>query len=196
MICMILGTVLVLAALSLFLWNEQEDKNAGEFAEEALSKVIQRIEVEVVPEASSSIEESFPNPYDPTMKAVEIDGYAYIGYLRIPAVDLELPIMSEWDYERLQIAPCRYSGSTKSNDLILCAHNFVRHFGPIRGLTPGDMIYFTDMDGIIWKYEVESVDIMSSAEMEDILAEDSDLILFTCDYGGVRRVTVRCKYVK
>ena len=36
-LCMILGTVLILAALSLFLWNRREADQAAEAAETALS---------------------------------------------------------------------------------------------------------------------------------------------------------------
>ena len=41
-------------------------------------------------------------PLDPNMPTVEID-----GYLSVPSVGLELPVMAEWDYDRLKTAPCR-----------------------------------------------------------------------------------------
>lgn len=53
--------------------------------------------------------------------------------------------MSQWDYERLKIAPCRYEGSTKSDDLVLLAHNYGKHFGTLKNLVPGDEVFFTDM---------------------------------------------------
>ncbi len=48
---------------------------------------------------------TLPDPYDPEMTVVEIDGYGYVGVLTIPALELELPVMSEWDAARLKIAP-------------------------------------------------------------------------------------------
>ena len=172
---MVLGTVLVLAALSLFLWNRREDSEAGASAENILSQVMEQIGAAVQgPE-------------------VEIDGYAYVGYLSIPTLELELPVMSEWDYTRLKTAPCRYAGSTKTDDLVICAHNYTRHFGPIRNLVAGDTVYFTDMDGEVWKYEVAAVDILAPTDVEDMTAGDYDLTLFTCTYGGKSRVTVRCQ---
>lgn len=189
---MVLGTVLVLAALSLFLWNQRESNEAGSHAENILSRVMEQIEaagaVEGVQDASV-----YPDPYETAMTEVEIDGYAYVGYLSIPAVELKLPVMSEWDYERLKTAPCRYSGSTKTGDLVICAHNYIRHFGPIGNLSPGDAVYFTDMDGMVWKYAVEAVDILTPDNVEDMTAGDYDLTLFTCTYGGASRVTVRCE---
>ena len=188
---MVLGAVLVLAALSLFLWNQRENNEAGTSAEKILPQVIEQIET---PGAGQEVEEpSYPDPYDPTMTEVEIDGYAYVGYLSIPSLELELPVMSEWDYTRLKIAPCRYAGSTKTDDLVICAHNYTRHFGPIRNLTPGDTVTFTDMDGVVWQYEVVAVDILAPTDVEDMTAGDYDLTLCTCTYGGASRVTVRCE---
>lgn len=193
---MVLGGVLVLAALSLLLRNGLEDSAAGKSVERILPQIIQQIEAPpTMPAGVEAPTHAYPDPYDPTMTEVEIDGYAYIGYVSIPSVGLELPIMSEWDYARLKIAPCRFSGSTKTDNLVICAHNFDRHFGPIRNLSPGDTVYFTDMDGIVWKYEVATLDVLAPTQVEDMTAGDYDLTLFTCTYGGATRVTVRCERV-
>lgn len=190
---MILGTVLVLAALSLYLWNDWEDAAAGASAERILPQVRRRIEAQPTTPAGEA--PTYPDPYDPAMTVVEIEGHAYIGYLSIPAASLELPVMSEWDYARLKIAPCRYAGSTKTDNLVICAHNYDRHFGQLRHLSPGDPVYFTDMDGVVWQYKVEVVDILAPTDVEDMTAGDYDLTLFTCTYGGASRVTVRCERV-
>lgn len=192
--CMIFGIVLVLAALSLFLLNQRESNAAGISAGKILFQVMEQIEIQNaadVPENRSG----YPDSYDQDMTEVEIDGYTYVGYLSIPDIELELPVMSEWNYARLKLAPCRYTGSTKTGNLVICAHNYTRHFGPIRNLTPGDAVYFTDMDGMIWKYEVVVLDVLSSTAIEDMTASDYDLTLFTCTYGGATRVTVRCERV-
>ena len=126
------------------------------------------------------------------MTEVEINGYAYIGYLSIPTLELELPIMADWDYPRLQIAPCRYTGSVRGEDLVLMAHNYASHFGTISQLKPGDSVIFTDMDGIVTMYEVVAQDILDPYAVEEMTAGDFDLTLFTCTYGGKSRVTVYC----
>lgn len=192
---MVAGAVLVLAALSLFCWNQWEDHKAGESAEKILSQVMEQLET---PETIHEPEEEtdYPDPYDPAMTETEIDGFAYVGYLSIPALELKLPVMSEWDYTRLKIAPCRYAGSTKTDDLVICAHNYARHFGPIRNLASGDTIYFTDMDGKVWKYAVAVVDVLAPTDIEDMTSGDYDLTLFTCTYGGASRITVRCERMK
>lgn len=190
---MLLGAALILAALSLMIWNRQEDREAGAAAGEILPRVVERIEA---PAGRTEEAPIYPDPYDPTMTEMEIDGYAYIGYLSIPAIGLELPVMARWDYDRLKIAPCRYAGSTKTDDLVLCAHNFSNHFGPIRNLVPGNDAYFTDMDGTVWAYQVSAVEILPPTAMEDMTAGAYDLTLFTCTYGGESRVTVRCDRIE
>lgn len=186
-ICMSLGAVLILAALSLFLWNQREAHRAEESVERILPKLERSIPAIVSPDI---------DPYDPTMTEVEIDGYYYIGYLSIPSLGLELPVLSEWDYDRLKIAPCRYTGSTKTNNLVIAAHNYIRHFGKLAKLSVGDTVTFTDMDGIVSVYQVVVTDVLAATAVEEMTAGDYDLTLFTCTYGNKSRVTVRCERVK
>lgn len=185
-VCIILGAALILAALSLFLWNQKEDAKAGDAVEEVLPQVVEEIE------AAIEDETVIPDPYTPEMTEVEIDGYLYVGYISIPALELELPVMSEWDYTRLKIAPCRYCGSTKTDDLVIAAHNYTRHFGNIKNLSVGDTVYFTDMDGVVSIYEVVEIDILDPTAVEEMTGSGFGLTLFTCTYGGQSRVTVRC----
>lgn len=196
---MLLGAALLLAALSLLLWNQREDTEAGRSVEKILPQVIAEIEEpEEETEESRSTEEKtekplYPDPYDPAMTDVEIDGYAYVGYLSIPSLELELPVLAEWDYTRLRIAPCRYAGSTKTDDLVICAHNYTQHFGPIKNLSVGDLVYFTDMDGMVSVYQVAETETLQPIAVEEMTAGEFDLTLFTCTYGGQTRVTVRCE---
>lgn len=208
-VCMIGGAVLVLAALSLFLWNHWESEAAGRAAGEALIQVKEQIEERIEAHSASQasagprgdgeigeISEIYPDLQDPEMTESEIDGYAYVGYLSIPVVGLEMPVMSECDRPRLKISPCRYAGSTRTDDLVICAHNYARFFGPIRKLTVGDMVYFIDMDGLMWQYEVAEIEFMGPTEIERMITSDYDLTLFTCTYDRKNRVAVRCERVE
>ena len=71
------------------------------------------------------------------MPAETINGYDYIGVLEIPALNLTLPIMADWDYDRLKIAPCRQFGSVETNDLVIAGHNYKTHFGYLDQLQVG-----------------------------------------------------------
>lgn len=186
--CMILGAALILAALSLFLWNRREADMAEERSDKLLPLVVEQIIEQRVREP-----EQLPEPAAKEMTVTEIDGLGYIGFLSIPALELELPVLSDWDYTRLNKAPCRYTGGTSTNDLVICAHNYDRHFGSLSKLEIGDEVLFTDMDGITTCCKVAAQEILEPTAIEEMTAGDYALTLFTCTYGGANRVTVRCE---
>lgn len=188
---MCLGTLLLVSALILFLLNYFEAKRAQTASEEILDEIIQRIEENTV-DSTPLTDESIPDPFDYTMDEVEIDGYSYIGYLSIPSLSLELPVMADLDMSRLKVAPCRYCGSVKSDDLVIAAHNYARHFGGLQNLKSGDTVWFTDMNGIVTSYQVYELEILPPTAIEEMVVSDAALTLFTCTYGGKTRVTVRC----
>ena len=126
------------------------------------------------------------------MPQVQIDGMNYIGRLRIPTLELELPILSQWDEDRLKIAPCRYSGTARGGDLVLLAHNYRKHFGPIRHLEPGDELSFEDMEGTVFVYEVTGSIVVEPTALETVTSGAHDLTLITCTYGGRTRLVVFC----
>lgn len=184
----IFGVILLAASLALFLHNQQEQLQAGRASEAAIPKVVEAIQDRQKEQPATS-----PVPQQiRVMSVVEINGNGYIGFLSIPTLELELPIMTDWSYPQLQIAPCRYSGSTFSDDLVIMAHNYEKHFGKLSKLTLGDTVLFTDMDGETWEYEVVAKDILDPTAVEEMISDDYDLTLFTCTYGGQQRVTVRC----
>ena len=194
--CMGLGAVLILMALSLFFWNQQQDRQAGEASAVVLPQLRQYIaQPEVEPAADPEPEDlpSLPDPFDPTMTEVKIDGLAYIGTLSIPTLELELPVLSAWDEQRLRIAPCRYAGSTKTGDLVIAGHNYRQHFGRLSSLSVGDAVSFEDMDGVCRAYEVAAVETLGPDAVEQMTSGEYDLTLFTCTYDGSLRVTIRCE---
>lgn len=199
---MIFGTVLVILALSLFLSNQREQTQAQKSAERVLPQIQEQIREHLSTEAASDSAPTVEIPQDLLttqnleMTEVEIGGYGYIGYLSIPALNLELPVMSGWDETRLKIAPCRYSGTLRGEDLVIMAHNYTNHFGRLRSLSEGDSVTFTDMAGNVTQFQVVGVDILAATAVEEMTAGDFDLTLFTCTYNGQNRVTVYCDRVK
>lgn len=199
-ISIILGLLLIAAALCLCVYNIWDAHRAARTAVQA---------VEVLEEQLAATEETGPDraekPYD-TMEPLPdyrvspymempvrtVDGVSYIGVLEIPVLGLELPVISRWSYPDLKIAPCRYSGSAYLDDLILCAHNYDSHFGNLKTLLPGDGLTFTDMDGNVFYYEVTALETLMPNATEEIQSGGWDLTLFTCTLGGRTRVVVRC----
>lgn len=206
-ICMALGAALIFGALSLFIHNQREAAEAQEATDNLLPQLVieierQREEQSTDSEVETQLNQPLGTPVEfldsnaLEMTEVEIDGYAYIGYLSIPKMGLELPVMSDWDDTRLKLAPCRYTGSVRGEDLVIMAHNYVGHFGGLSVLSEGDGVIFTDMDGVVTSYKVVGLDVLAPTAVEEMTAGVYDLTLFTCTYGGENRVTVYCDRVK
>lgn len=196
---MILGTVLMLGAVLLFRINQQEDISAREFAESVMPELVDQIrentdgsfsESDTLPELQKPFE--LLTEEDKKMTEIEIDGIPYIGYISIPKLGLDLPVISTWNLARLNVAPCRYSGSLLGEDLVIMAHNYVSHFGNLSKLEPDDIITFTDMDGKITRYKVVGMGVLAPTAVEEMTSGNFDLTLFTCTYSGQNRVTIYC----
>lgn len=187
---MTVGLLLILSALALLLYNNYENKMAQQNAE-ALMESLRG----VISQGAENKDNIPVDPFDEEMKIKEIDGYGYIGYLSIPSLEIDLPVMSDWDYGKLKISPCRYYGSTKTDNLVIAAHNYRYHFGYLGHLKKGDVLSFTDMESNVFSYEVVSVELLMPTDVEKVKDTGDDLILYTCTYGGAKRITVRCRCV-
>lgn len=177
-----IGAVLLIAALLLFVYNRNEDSRAGEEAADILSEVQTAID-----EGSGEVNDETQE--QKIMPTINISGHDYIGYLNIPDLELELPVMADWDYNRLKRAPCRHFGTTYNDDLVIAAHNYKTHFGHLSGLTPGTQVIFTDMDGIENRYVLAiEPQILNPEEVDAVQNSGYDLVLYTCTHGGSSRV--------
>ena len=202
-----INTGLLLLAAALFLWayNGQESRRAGDSAQQVITELTQSLTQQPPAEAGADPERSDA----PAVKLPEylldaqrempektVNGRAYIGVLSIPSLNLELPVLSQWSYPNLKVAPCRYSGSLYQNDLIICAHNYASHFGKLKELQPGDIVLFTDMDEHVVTFQVVERETLNPMDVEGMEAGDWDLTLFTCTIGGQTRVTIRLERVE
>ena len=184
---MLVGLCMAGAAAGLFLHNKVEDERAGEKTLEMLTQVQDMIEYNLSDHTHQ--EENKPSN---EMRVDIIDGQGYIGYLSIPSQGKNLPVLSEWNYKLLRIAPCRYYGSDRTDNLVIAAHNYRRHFGQLYSMSPGEQIIFTDMDGNVTEYSVVEVDTMNGTDIDRMTSGEFDLTLFTCTYGGRKRIAVQC----
>ena len=180
----------LLAALGLYGYNRWEDAQAGAEAQ----TVVQDLQEKVVEQTQSAA--SAPaidySSLDPELPVVELDGYEYVGTVSIPAIGIDLPVMSEWSYPRLKIAPCRQFGSSRTDDLVIAANNYESNFVKLTSLTAGDSVTFTDMDGIVYEYVVNKVEVLDPHSVEEVEHSGYALVLYTCTYGGKTRIVVFC----
>ena len=180
-----LGAVLILAALLLFLHNRSEDRRAGQEAESLLEDV-----------RSSMAANADPEPQEEPAEEITYD---YAGVIAIPDLSLELPVIDQWNYARLKVAPCRQSGAAADGDLVIAAHNYKSHFGYLDRLQPGASVIFTDMEGTVYRYAVEEIRQLEPEDVEDVssvFSSEYPLVLYTCTPGGKARVAVFCRWAE
>ena len=195
----IAGLCLLAAAAGLVIYNKWDSDRAGKASEEVLKKLDPVIEKNIGDGKNAGAQglkmPNFTEKPEQVMPTEEIDGYLYIGVLEIPSIDRRLPVMETWDYDRLKINPCRYAGSYFTDDLVICAHNYEKHFSPIKWVDIGADVYFTTVDGVVYHYIVANRETVEPTHISQMIENDSSdwqLSLFTCNTGGQTRCAVRC----
>lgn len=183
------GLLLIAAALFLSAYNAWESHEAQDSARQVIAQLCDELPTEAgEPTTLPDVRREMP--------VKTINGRDYIGVLSIPSLELELPVISQWDYPALKVAPCRYSGSLYQDNLIICAHNYASHFGKLKELQPGDIVLFTDMDEHVVTFQMVERETLNPMDAEGMEAGDWDLTLFTCTIDGQTRVTIRLERVE
>ena len=195
--CIVLGVCCLISSLGLIAYNRWEEENAQDVSMNILQDVQENMP-EITREESTSEEskqdesEEISVDIPKEMLATQVDGYDCIGVLSIPVLELELPVLTDWSYAKLKIAPCHYFGSYYEKDFVIAAHNYQSHFGRLSELQPKDLVLFTDISGTVYCYEVVLLETLPANATEEMITSGFDLSLYTCTPGGASRVTVRC----
>lgn len=196
------GLILVTAAVLLLVYNLWDGHRARESEEAILAEYLQENKKasESPDDSDKEDEQNIPDYLlNPDMDMPEytlksLGDVACIGILEIPALDLELPVISSWSYSSLRLAPCRYSGSAYKGDLVIAAHNYQSHFWGLRTLPEGSEVFFTDAVGNRFSYYVAVTEALTPWSVDDMTSGEWPLTLFTCTLDSQNRVTVRCEY--
>ena len=195
--CILLGICCLMASVGLIVYNHREEENAQSASQSILEDIKENLQDNDQGESieersdvavSADISEEIPQE----MLTTQVSGYDCIGVLSIPVLELELPVLTDWSYAKLKIAPCHYFGSCYGENFVIAAHNYQSHFGRLSELHAGDLILFTDVSGTVHCYEVILLETLPGYATEEMIASGFDLSLYTCTSGGASRVTVRC----
>lgn len=203
-VLMIIGAMLIAAALSLNYYNYFHEKRSTERMKTVLSDLKQAIS-----DSEDSTDSSSPfDIFDDSMTGSEtaepeqseditLDGNAYIGIITFPTLGQEFPVTRGWSYAAMNTAACQYSGRRVDNDLIICAHNYTGFFDKLDKLSSGDEVIFTDVYGRSYSYTVTNSELLNGWDSPSLVkggGSDWHMTLFTCTWSGYSRVTVRLVY--
>lgn len=191
----IAGALMIAASVGLIWWNHQQSDKAEKSADKLEAQVESVIEQRKSEISQQSGDSSVPavELIKKRMPVVEVDGNDCIGYLSIPAVELKLPVFNTYSEVKLNIAPCRYYGSLETDDLVIAGHNFYSGFEKLKQLNKKDTVLFTNMNGETYTYRVEDTEMLKPSEVTDMVESNYELTLYTCNYSGSERFTVRCR---
>ena len=201
----VLGAVLILIALSAIIINLWLEEKSGLNADHAMEQLWEQMTVDPVPATPDTPDTPALLPENGStsdapefrpMPEIQVDGISYVGYLSIPALNLELPVISESTEQNLEIAPCRFFGTVYQKDFVIGGHRYRRHFRKLSTLGYGERLSFTDVEGNVYIYEVAECEVLEPNQAEYLCSGDWDLSLFTCTPGGMTRVVLRCLRVK
>lgn len=206
-VLLVFGCVLVAASLVLTGWNIWNEEQSGVHAQTAMEQLAAQIKstepVEEDPQSEPIFRPAVPvettappeDTYRP-MPEVVIDGIGYIGYLNIPALELDLPVIGQSNEDNLKIAPCRFYGTAYQKNFVIGGHSYRKHFRRLSSLGYGERLSFTDMEGTVFSYQVEECEVIQPYEAEYLCSGDWDMSLYTCTPGGLTRVVLRCRLVE
>jgi sortase A len=167
-ICLFSGIVLLAAALvTLFFW-QWGIRDSAERATEAVAALRT-----VLPEAQGAVPEA---RRDNSMPVLSLEGEDYIGILEIPAFGSALPVGARWGNSSRY--PCRFSGSVYDRSIRIGATSQAGQYDFYRDISVGNALYFTDMTGSCYRYEIAEIQYREHADDENLISDQSDLTVF------------------
>ena len=187
---------MLLAGVFLTVFDVAVDNIAAEKAEQAMEKLSVRIKERVHGKEKPGDSPLKEKLGEGVVSYVTIEEYTYIGYISIPYIGIDLPVLADCSYRNLNIAPSLYSGSYYGNDMVIAAHDYTSHFGRLNTLYKGADVIFTDVNGNSTTYEVEKKEELEPVDIDKMKASEYALSLFTCNFDGTARFTVRCNVKK
>lgn len=131
--------------------------------------------------------------------AKKTDGTGVIGIVRIPSLDIKLPIIGEWSDALLKVSVCRYYGDGPNlpGHFVVVGHNYKNgaHFGKLKKIKVGDEVFLADAAGYEKRYVVYETEVVAADDFSalDKYKGECGLSLVTCYQDGTNRLFVRCE---
>lgn len=181
-LCVLSGIgLLVAAGVLLFLWQSGIRTSAQQAA-----ACVQTLKA-LIPEPQGALLEERT---DNTMPVLSLDGTDYVGILELPTHASSLPVCADWGHSSKQ--PCRFNGSIYDGTMQIGGTSQKGQYEFYRDISVGDSVYFTDMTGNRYTYEVKDIRYEKHANQTALNSEDTTLVLFIKNIYAFEYVIVFC----
>ena len=134
---------------------------------------------------------------------IEMNGYKVIGKIKIPAINLEYPILDITSNISMKTAITRFAGNAVNDygNLSLAGHNNKdgTMFGKNRKLVIGDVIKLTDLIDNTITYKIYRIFSTNPNDTTILNTEDEnvrEVTLITCTNGHAQRLIIKAKEIK
>ena len=184
-LCILIGIcLLVVAALVLISWQwgiRKSQENAAQY--------VQTIRALIPEPQSAALEERRDN----TMSVLSIDGTNFAGILEMPRFGSSLPVCADWG--EVSKYPCRLSGSIYDRTMQIGATSQKGQYDFYREVSVGDSVFFTDMEGNRFSYEVTDIRYEKHADQATLQQESAALTVFIKNIYAFEYILIFCNPV-
>ena len=181
-VSVILGICLLLTAIALLVFWNLNIETSVKRAESIVSIVRAS-----TPSPQSSLLET---RRDNSMSALSVDGTDFVGIIEMPRYGSVLPICADWG--NTSKYPCRFSGSIYDSTMQIGATTQKGQYDFYRELSVGDEVFYTDMEGNRYSYEVKGLRYEKHADQSALHREESSLVLFIKNVYSFEYLIVFC----
>lgn len=172
-------------------YNSSENNRVEEDNLETVTELENILEQRIT-EQNNQAQDGENNVIAPNRTSININGHDYIGIVYIPILNnLALPVIEICNNDNLRVSICKYSGSIQENNIVIAGHNYKSSFGKLSNLSVGNIAYFKDVNGTVYKYHCKAIETLAPSKVYEMQTGDWDLTLFTCTYNGANRVAYR-----
>lgn len=135
---------------------------------------------------------------------IEFDGFKVIGIIKIPAIELEYPILEQTTDEAMKVSISKYWGGDINSygNVSLAGHNnriTLTMFGKNKNLKNGDSVFLTDLTGTTVEYIIYDTFITDPDDVSILRTTDEsvrEVTLITCTNGRANRLIHKAREAK
>lgn len=181
-LCLLAGIVLISASAAvLLLW--QRGIRSSEQKATAYVHTIRTL----IPEPQGAVPEARS---DNTMSVFSLDGTDFVGILEMPRHNSVLPVCADWSHPHQY--PCLFSGSIYDRTIQIGGTSQKGQYDFYREISVGDQVFFTDMEGNRYAYEVTNLRYEKHADQAALQRKDAALTLFIQNIYAFEYIIVFC----
>lgn len=190
---LILGVLTIFAAGVIVGLNQEAESFAENAVSDLQSKTTQKIDANLNIYTGQAVTPDYLLDTSRDMPVESIDGLDVVARLSIPELEIDLPVLSQWDNANAKSAPCRCSGTAYDGNLIIAGHSYKAHFRNLYDAAAGMRVILTDMDGNLFEYNITGTETIDEHDRETLDHGDWDMTLFTCTPDSRHRYLVHCE---